>query len=128
MPYPEVTIVPDYCQQGFIYTIVEVGTNETPEWVTAGANGFTILTDDASLPDEQAFVNLELRVTPDGPNSVGNHYIVYTVNFDRCHLDEISIIDQIEDFDYYIASGPVVKQGSFTNLYPECPFSLLLKE
>lgn len=128
VPYPDITIVPAKCQKGFIFSIVEVGTNVTPSWVTAGATGFTILTDDANLPGVKPSYNLELRIAPDGPNTVGSQYIVYTVNFERCHLDQVSITQLIQDFDYHIASGPVTKQGSFSNLYPECEYSLLLKE
>lgn len=122
------TVSPSFCQQGFIYEIVKVGTTSPLAFVTTGATGFSILTDDLTLPSTSASVQLELRITPDGPNSVGTQYIIYTVNFKRCHLDQISIQNAINDFDYYIGGGPVVKQGSFTQLYSECPFTVSLKE
>jgi len=33
------------------------------------------------LPGSTPSVQLEVRITPDGPNSVGTQYIIYTLNF-----------------------------------------------
>lgn len=60
VPYPNVTVSPSECQQGFIYNIVEVGTSTVPSFITLGASGFQILTDDWQLPATKPQVKLEL--------------------------------------------------------------------
>ena len=128
IPYPSVTISPTTCQQGFLYTLVESGKTTKPNFVTLGATGFTILTSDLTLPNIQAVYNLELKIAPDGPNTTGTQSLVYVLTLQRCHYDQLSIINLITDFNYFIGTGPVVKNGSFSHLYAECDYTLSLSE
>ena len=128
IPYPTVTISPTTCQQGFLYTLVESGKTTKPSFVTLGATGFSILTSDLTLPSSQAVYNLELKITPDGPNTTGSQSIVYVLTLQRCQYDQISIATLIAGFNYYIGTGPIVKNGSFSNLYAECTYTLSLSE
>mmetsp|Transcript_25856 Transcript_25856/g.32171 ORF Transcript_25856/g.32171 Transcript_25856/m.32171 type:complete len:153 (-) Transcript_25856:166-624(-) len=96
--FPELEATPASCQQSYSYQIVFAGTQTKPSFasVTTG-NGIRLFTSD---PDDIQNYELELLVTPDGPNSVGTFAVPYQVKITGCIFDRVEVDTPIGDLVY----------------------------
>lgn len=95
------------------------GTQTSPDFISIQGNGFEILSSD---PNNVQSYDLELLITPDGPNDFGTLPVPYTLKIIGCVFDEIEVGSSLGSVLYQIASGPSTVSGDFQNLYPQdCP-------
>ena len=102
--------MPDECAfHGVEYQLIVNGQNTVPSYITLVPNGIKIETND---PDDADDYELELLVKPNGPSQVDDVPVVYDLVISACKLDTITISGPpIQDFTYYVGSGPSEPKG-----------------
>lgn len=117
--FPLLDVTPFDCIQSYSYQIVFAGTQTSPDFVTIQGNGFEILSND---PNDVQSYDLELLITPDGPNDFGTLPVPYTLKIRGCVLDKIEVGNPLGSILYQISNGPSTVSGDFQNSYPQdCP-------
>ena len=122
-PFPTLRVIPLDCIQTYTYEIVDASTGAKPAFATTTIDGIQIETDDES---DIGNYQLELLITPDGPNEINPPLIVeYDLKIVGCIYDTIEVGMPIGEVVYQISSGAVIVNGDFVNKYAgDCPFDV----
>lgn len=116
------TTCDDGDENGINFVIVQ--SPASPEVIRDG-DRLLIETDD---PNDFGTLSVTLRLEPASPSPVNPIEINYTINLNRCKLDEVSTTTLISDFSFTIGEEAVTVGPNMGNLYPECPVTYRLTQ
>lgn len=126
IPIPSYTVEPTTCddgdENGINFIIVQ--SPSSPEVIRDG-DKLLIETDD---PNDFGTLTVTLRIEPASSSPVNPVEVVYTVNLNRCKLDEVTTTTAISDFEITIGENPITVGPNMVNLFPECPVSYRLTQ
>ena len=109
IPYPTYSLEPAECAyHGVLKSIVVNGSTNGPSFITLVPNGIRIATNDPDDADEYV---ISLIIEPNGPTQIPEEIVDYTVIVSACKLDTVSVDELVQDFTYYLDSGPSEPKG-----------------
>ena len=113
---PSLIVTPSDCVQSYAYEVVFAGTNTVPPFVVdVSSAGITIQSGDEN---DIGTIALELKITPEGPNTSGTLVVPFTMQIIGCVFEVLSVTSPIGTVIYQIDNGAVPVSGQFTSQYP----------